>query len=162
MTFRRRHVLAMAAALAFGANAKPLHTAAGHPDAHTRVDALNASSDRRPLASGSNTPSVVRAQILLDRAWFSPGEIDGRFSTNMKHTVLAFQEARGLNPSGRIDTATWAALHEDAAPAFTVYSVSAEDVNGPYAPTPADMMERAKLKSLPYESIGEARPSGFT
>ena len=161
MTVRRRHFLVMTGALAFGAHAKTPHAGAGHPDARARLDVLNASSDARPLASGSHAPSVVRAQILLDRAWFSPGEIDGRFSTNMQHTVLAFQEAHGLNPSGRIDAATWKALQEDAAPAFTVYTVSAEDVSGPYAPTPADMMERAKLDSLPYESIGEALAERF-
>ncbi len=161
MSLRKRALLVLLASLAWGANAKAPPAASLRVAAHATVDALNASNDLRSLVSGSKTAAVVRAQILLDRAWFSAGEVDGRFSTNMQHTVTAFQEAHGLKPSGRVDAATWTALKEDTAPAFTVYTVSADDVSGPYAPTPADMMERAKLKSLPYESIGEALAERF-
>ena len=67
-----------------------------------------------------------------------------------------FHTARSIKATGRIDADAWTALKADSAPAFAVYSVTAADVSGPYAPTPVDMMERAKLRSLPYQSIEEA------
>ena len=77
--------------------------------------------------------------------------------------MAAFQAARGLQPaSGRIDAATWDALKAvDAAPAFAVHTVADEDVAGPFVRIPADMMQRAKLPALGYESAAEALAEKF-
>ena len=88
--------------------------AAAPADARARAERLGADASTPPLEAGSSDPAVLRAQILLDRAWFSPGEIDGRFSANMRRAVAAFQKARDLPVSGRLDDATWAALRADA------------------------------------------------
>ena len=79
----------------------------------------------------------------------------------MRRTVAAFQKAHDLPLNGRIDSATWDALATDSAPPFVVYRITAADVAGPYTKTPADMAERAKLKSLDYESIDEMLAERF-
>jgi lipoprotein-anchoring transpeptidase ErfK/SrfK len=105
--------------------------------------------------------AVMRAQILLDRAHFSPGEIDGTTGANFERAVKAFQQARTLAVSGQLDDSTWQALNADSAPAVAPYRITAEDVAGPFAPVPKDMIEQSKMAKLGYASPAEALGEQF-
>lgn len=118
----------------------------------------------RPRAPRPATPTTSLTpfdlQVLLDRAGFSPGEIDGRPGRNTRTALRAFQQARNLPPIGQTDEATSKALHWKPGTTIRRYTIAAEDVAGPFiAAVPEDMMERAALPSLgftsPIEALGE-------
>jgi lipoprotein-anchoring transpeptidase ErfK/SrfK len=102
-------------------------------------------------------------QVLLDRQGFSPGQIDGKFGKNVSHAVSALQQARKLMVTGQPDCDTWRALGGDTAGPMTVaYTVTADDVSGPFTKTiPRDLVEQANLPELGYTSALEALGERF-
>jgi lipoprotein-anchoring transpeptidase ErfK/SrfK len=111
------------------------------------------------VGPGAMGPRVTRAQILLDRARFSPGEIDGVYGDDLGIAVKGYQEDHGLKPTGTIDAEMWRLLDRDAGPLLSAYTITPADEKGPFLPLPADVQEKAKMKWLgfetPEEGLGE-------
>jgi lipoprotein-anchoring transpeptidase ErfK/SrfK len=106
----------------------------------------------------------VTLQAALDRAGFSPGEIDGRPGAVTKRALAAFQKEHRLTPTGEMDGKSWAALGVkpgNPEKTITQYSIAAED-EGPFTPEiPEDMEAKAELPALGYTGVVEALGERF-
>ena len=134
------------------------------PRAPTQALTLEAVNDVnlvRPVRPNSRGATVLRAQVLLDRARYSPGEIDAAYGSTMQKAIAAFQKSNGLDPSGTIHAPTWDALNRDPSPALILYKITDTDVAGPFTRVPEDMMEKSKLSALGYVSPAEALGEKF-
>ena len=124
------------------AQTKPRAETTPAPTATTSDPTLIFASLDQPLRRG------LALQVALNRAGFSPGEIDGKPGRNTERAAGAAREARGA----------------EVAPAdqpLTTYTVTPEDAAGPFADVPVDMMEKSKLPALGYASLLELLSERF-
>ncbi|RJT41348.1 murein L,D-transpeptidase [Mesorhizobium waimense] len=108
-------------------------------------------------------PTILKAQILLDRARFSPGLIDGRLSENFTKAVGGFQAANGLQSDGKLTRETWDRLMAtSASPALVTHELTRKDVSGPFTKRIPPRMERmARLSRLGYRNAVEKLAERF-
>jgi lipoprotein-anchoring transpeptidase ErfK/SrfK len=127
------------------------------------ANAINNAAINVPITGDVRGPSVLRAQVYLDRIHFSVGSIDGRWGRNSAITVWWYQRARGLEPTGEIDDTTFRRLASEAgyAPVVVTHTLTADDVKGPFVQIPDDVYEKAKLDCLCYESLREKLAERF-
>jgi len=123
----------------------------------------NAEFKGKTPADDKINPAVVKAQVLLDRANFSPGEIDGKLGENAQKALKAFAEAKGLAINKPLTSEVWSALIATSPDAIIVdYKITEKDVKGPFLKKlPGKMEEMKGLKSLDYTSPREAIAEKF-
>jgi lipoprotein-anchoring transpeptidase ErfK/SrfK len=109
----------------------------------------------------ADVQQMLAVQVALDRAGFSPGEIDGHVGPRTRLALSAFQRAAGLQPTGASNEETIAALRIAAEP-VTSYTITQQDVAGPFIDkVPSDMMASATLSALSYTSTLELLAEKF-
>ncbi|HEY1140115.1 MAG TPA: L,D-transpeptidase [Lysobacter sp.] len=131
------------------------------PPAASLLAGANGAQFTGDLKDDTSAAARLRAQVLLDRAHFGTGEIDGRWGSNTERAIAAFQRSRDIDASGAMDEATWRALTADLSPALVQYTLTAQDVAGPYSTIPDDMMAKARLPMLGFASLAESLGERF-
>jgi lipoprotein-anchoring transpeptidase ErfK/SrfK len=95
---------------------------------------------------------TLRLQVLLDRAHFSPGEIDGAMGDNTRRALAGYRRARIADATLGEDALLDSLAELDPLPPLVDYTIATADVAGPFAAIPEDMMEKAQLPALPFSS----------
>ena len=125
-----------------------------------------AAATTRPPANGELSAAARRAlalQVALDRAGFSPGEIDAGTGALTTRALAAFREAKEIRSRGAaLDPATVQALGAPYGEPLVKYTITDADVAGPFLDhIPADLMQQQTLPALGYVSALEELAERF-
>ena len=123
------------------------------PTGNAPIDAALADDKPRPL---------MQAQVVLDRLGFAPGVIDGKEGLSTTNAVEGYQQANNLEPTGKLDEPTKAALDRwSNIPATRVVTILESFAAGPFYATPDEPADQAQMAALYYESLDEKLAERF-
>jgi len=136
------------------------------PAVGARLDAVainNAQLGSKPPAVDKIDAVTIKAQVLLDRALFSPGEIDGKLGENAQKALRAYAEANNQAAGRPLTAGIWTMLSATGKdPVITEYTITENDVKGPFLKKiPAKMEAMKDLKALSYTSPRQAIAEKF-
>jgi lipoprotein-anchoring transpeptidase ErfK/SrfK len=105
---------------------------------------------------------IMQAQVVLDRQGFGPGVIDGKLGISTENALRGFQEAHGLQVTGKLDPATQQALGPWSNIAATrVVRIPDDWGTRQYQKVPKEPEDQAKMQELGYESLDERLAERF-
>jgi lipoprotein-anchoring transpeptidase ErfK/SrfK len=114
------------------------------------------------IFTGARSRAALEAQVLLNHSNHSPGVIDAAMGGNTRRAIRAFQRANGMPIDGRLSDALMSKLRAGfSGGVLQRYTITAEDVAGPFVSLPNGMEEQAKLEALGYESPAEGLAEKF-
>ncbi len=130
---------------------------------HITGQAANSELSKFPANIPKGGSTALRVQVLLDRAGFSPGMIDGTWGKNAAKALSFFRtsatsDTSAQNPKGDASSVLGQSEYQQLLAAagsgdvITKYSVTADDVKGPFIKIPDNVYEKAKLTCLCYTS----------
>ena len=138
----------------------PISPAFGAEMNPATIDAAEPSG--KSIASDKASPIGVRVQVLLARAQFSPGEIDGRFGENAKKALRAYAEARQLPGTDALTNDVWNALKADDRSVTAMYTISEKDTAGPFLQKlPSKMEDMKGIPKLNFTNVREGLAEKF-
>jgi lipoprotein-anchoring transpeptidase ErfK/SrfK len=135
------------------ADAAPADTGAAATGAPPLAQAINQADLAKSAPPSGWTvkgvdPGLVKLEVLLDRAGFSPGVIDGKEGQNLKQALAAYASAKSVD-----EQAAKTSLAADTAPVAEGYVISEKDEAGPFiGDPPKDYEAMAKLPAMAYST----------
>ncbi|EIG57771.1 L,D-transpeptidase [Bradyrhizobium sp. WSM1253] len=123
----------------------------------------DAARPAKQIAADKLNASIVKLEILLDRARFSPGEIDGKLGENAQKALKAFAEQNGVASDKTIAPELWDKLNAASeGPVLIEYKITDADVKGPFLKElPGKLDDMKPLKALSYTSPLEGLAEKF-
>ena len=126
---------------------------------------------RFPARIPKRGAGALQIQVLLDRAHFSPGIIDGVWGDNAVKALAYFKNPGAVDSAGSsaadsstmVDQQTYSRLRSAAGTeqVLTKYTLTQQDVAGPFTDVPDNVYEQAKLDCLCYSSAAEGVAEKF-
>ena len=108
------------------------------------------------------SPLLVKVEVLLDRAHFSPGQIDGRLGENVTKALAAYADAHSLPTDAPLTKDIVFSLSADIRPILSQYVLTEPDVEGPFTKhIPAKIEEMKGMKRVGYRNAKEAIAEKF-
>ena len=108
------------------------------------------------------SPLLIKVEVLLDRAHFSPGEIDGKLGENVAKALAAYADGHGLTKGASLTKELVSSLSADTRPVLIQYVLTDEDLKGPFTKhIPAKLEEMKGMKAVAYRDVKEAIAEKF-